>query len=984
MARRKLSRDAHKVLKPLQNLEFQITVNYKITSFFVQLLSREHLKVNNLYSYKYLRMGELFLPIIPAKLEKVAPRKLFTLTPPSRATLKERMEEHKRVLSAMGVTDLNSLGTLEISGEVRPEAGVLTPLRQGALQPRHVDTPFHSTWRAKTGARPKVTTVRGRKVRSISMEKIGGTAKLLKAKRFPIRVTSSGRVFRQPARPRDIFDAPTTLPLNKAYWAATSIEIADDTTIILQQPHRFLVMIAPKINIGKNVTITWQQEIKRAPDPPQTPSPPPPAPNSTSKYAYHGEEGNEGSTGGPGPSGDLGPEIEIWTLNMEGDSPVIFVAGQDGFEGGRGGNGSRGGQGGGGRRRGEDCDPPAGNSGNGGKGGRAGDGGPGGNGGHGGRFSLLAPGETILRYAAQGFYIDASGGAPGRGGLPGDPGPGGHPGFYGGQPGDCEDDGHYGSTGRRGDEGSLGPDGDPGGHYSDALSLVPIDEETFWIAFEKPNIVTLSVPEAIEGDVVMAYGERFTRSDIVLVGEDPMVGSPTTVVSDTLLSFTVPATEGGSQPVRVRQEDGTLSNRATLIIMPVVNHAEQEQEGVVVRSTDPTPARFAPGSEVKLIGSGFAPDAFVQVLDEYVTGSDVQFIDPRTLVFKLVRPTSTPRAPDEGDATGDAGEAVEVRVVLATSETSDPITMKLDTFKMAVFGDSIMWGQGLQEPYKFHSLVEQYIRQNKSDIGVYKAVRAHSGAVIGKGDEGLKDPLHGEINTSCPTILQQVDAYEGDPKAVDLVLLNGGINDVNLGEIVDPTADSDLVVRVHERCYKRMRNLLTKVTGKFERAKVVVTGYYQIVSEDSDLTFLTYLLSYCLWFLGHIGWVVGMIVSDSMKDTMVQRSRIFVEEANAKIQMAVEEMNSHPPGVFFAKPLFVTAHAIFAPNSRLWRINSDLSPQDTPEAGGVAPVRIEQCANAPQDRLADGFFVCSRASVGHPNVRGAVQYALAIERLPII
>jgi len=124
------------------------------------------------------------------------------------------------------------------------------------------------------------------------------------------------------------------------------------------------------------------------------------------------------------------------------------------------------------------------------------------------------------------------------------------------------------------------------------------------------------------------------------------------------LSFTVSEkAEGGSQPVRVRQQDGTLSNRATLIIMPVVKYAEQQQEGEIVRSIDPTPARFEPGSQVKLVGGGFAPNAHIQVLDVFVTDSDVQFIDSQNLVFKLVRPTSTPRAPDEGDATGDAGDS---------------------------------------------------------------------------------------------------------------------------------------------------------------------------------------------------------------------------------------------------------------------------------------------------------------------------------------
>jgi lysophospholipase L1-like esterase len=904
--------------------------------------------------------------------EELLPGKTFTLVPPPRETVADRMKEHKRVLSAMGVTDLSSLGTLEISGAVIPDAGIFIPGMVVEDQPPLVARAFYSARRAGIDARLGLTN-RDRLVSSPTIVKFSGTADLLKARRFPM---------------------PSTLPINTAYWAATSIVIADDTTIILQPPHLFLVMIAPQIKIGRNVTITWQREVKTVPDPPDPPLRPPQEPRSTSRYASKGKPGVPGGPGGPGWEGDPGPEIEIWTLNMEGDNPVLDVAGQDGFDGGRGGNGGPGGHGQPGRERGPDCDPPAGISGWGGDGGKAGDGGLGGNGGHGGKYSFYAPGETILRFVAQGFYIDASGGARGRGGLPGDPGPGGGWGVFDYPDATgltCEDDGWRGQPGQRGTEGSPGLDGKPGGHYSNALGLVPIDEETFWIEFEAPHIMDLSVHKAVEGDVIAVFGERFTSADVVLVGKAG-IESSTTFESPTELSFIVPPAEGGKQPVRVRQLDGTLSNRDTLRILPVVHHAEQQQDGEIVRSTDTPPARFGPGSQVKLVGSGFAPRVHIQVLDQYVTDSDVQYIDSQTLVFKLVRPVSTPRATDTADAAGDA-EPVEVHVVLATAETSSPITLLLDTFKLVVFGDSITWGQGLQEPYKFHSLVEQYIRDQRSDIGVYKTVRAHSGAVIGanRSEVASKPQLPGEINTGEPTIIQQVNAYQGNPDAVDLILLDGGINDIPPREILNPLAESNLVEETKQHCLDDMNKLLTQVMVKFKKARVVVTGYYRIVAEGSDLDLLAAYLSYCFfWPLGGVGWVIGHVISEELMDKMVERSRIFKEEANANLKKAVDEINANRPseyegpGVLFADPLFGPAHAIFMPNSWLWGLNPDLSPQDTPEAGGVAPERAEQCNCAPPDRLADGQMVCARASAGHPNVRGAVEYANAIKQLPIL
>jgi hypothetical protein len=49
---------------------------------------------------------------------------------------------------------------------------------------------------------------------------------------------------------------------------------------------------------------------------------------------------------------------------------------------------------------------------------------------------------------------------------------------------------------------------------------------------------------------------------------------------------------------------------------------------------------------------------------------------------------------------------------------------------MLVFGDSIMWGQGLKEEYKFHSIVENHIKSNLAGVQVNKKVMAHSGALL--------------------------------------------------------------------------------------------------------------------------------------------------------------------------------------------------------------------------------------------------------------
>src|SRR5262249_3937749 len=119
------------------------------------------------------------------------------------------------------------------------------------------------------------------------------------------------------------------------------IEIADDTTIIFQQPHHWLVIIANKITVGSNVTFTWEQVAKETPPQPTKLAALSPPPTSTTMGGTDGQNGADGGPGGPGPSGDDGPEVEIWTLKIN-RLPAMLLSGQNGFRGGTGQDGQDG------------------------------------------------------------------------------------------------------------------------------------------------------------------------------------------------------------------------------------------------------------------------------------------------------------------------------------------------------------------------------------------------------------------------------------------------------------------------------------------------------------------------------------------------------------------------------------------------------------------------------------------------------------------
>jgi len=132
-------------------------------------------------------------------------------------------------------------------------------------------------------------------------------------------------------------------------------------------------------------------------------------------------------------------------------------------------------------------------------------------------------------------------------------------------------------------------------------------------------------------------------------------------------------------------------------------------------------------------------------------------------------------------------------------------------YNVLIVGDSIMWGQGLREEQKFYALAADNFRNNilrgqhHINANVVRIVRAHSGATIGVGDNTSMRPINGEVPTNYSTILQQVGqparVYHEmpHPDTISLVLVNGGINDIGVDFILNPTTrESDIVMKCQQ------------------------------------------------------------------------------------------------------------------------------------------------------------------------------------------
>ncbi|MEO7652254.1 MAG: SGNH/GDSL hydrolase family protein [Bryobacteraceae bacterium] len=290
---------------------------------------------------------------------------------------------------------------------------------------------------------------------------------------------------------------------------------------------------------------------------------------------------------------------------------------------------------------------------------------------------------------------------------------------------------------------------------------------------------------------------------------------------------------------------------------------------------------------------------------------------------------------------------------------------------MVVLGDSVPWGQGLGEQQKYQFIVENELAARYPDIS--KVALAHSGAVIGAGLDRAAAAIHGEVPAPHPTMLEQCEGYTHKPDSVRLVLVNGGINDIDIRVILNPLISPVFLhANIKLVCLDDMLVLLRALSARFSHpdCRILLTGYYPVLSPRSHVPWIPGLLDYygiaCPSFLD-AGAVIGEVVRHSMQ---------FWKESTDCLEIAVAECNrlvGGPPRVFFVNPPFTEDNAVFAPNPWLYGLNPDFSPED--------PIAAERHAACdlhikPVDFL--GREGCYRASAGHPNAIGSLAYAKAI------
>ena len=338
-----------------------------------------------------------------------------------------------------------------------------------------------------------------------------------------------------------------------------------------------------------------------------------------------------------------------------------------------------------------------------------------------------------------------------------------------------------------------------------------------------------------------------------------------------------------------------------------------------------------------------------------------------------------------------------------------------DPLQMLVLGDSIMWGQGLKPEQKFTWRIKCWL-QEKTGREVQTRIEAHSGALLAGASSTPPrfKSNDGEVNLPFPTINEQVDnalRFYGESRSkVDLILVDGCVNDVDVSNLLNAGTTTEWMrERITTSCHAGMHDLLRRITDSFPNAHVVVTGYYRMISSDTeDNAFIRLLVKK----LNSGRAAAERMTYKEMREKLITLSELWYKVSTWELSEAVRKVNAElgerslSPRVMFVEIEFWPEHSFSASNTLLWNFmfgSTNLSgfrkiiialtlgtaaykPNDDVRESRVrscndtfkAPKGQKETEPEKRDRK-NRLLICRYASLGHPNQMGALIYAEAIK-----
>jgi hypothetical protein len=327
-------------------------------------------------------------------------------------------------------------------------------------------------------------------------------------------------------------------------------------------------------------------------------------------------------------------------------------------------------------------------------------------------------------------------------------------------------------------------------------------------------------------------------------------------------------------------------------------------------------------------------------------------------------------------------------------------------FNLLVLGDSISWGQGLRDEHKAWYQVKTWL-EDSTGRKVRERVEAHSGAVIGSPGDSGGNPvpsLDPEVNRGLPSVNNQIDnalrSYP-DPSLVDLVLVDGCINDVDARRLLNAVNTPDGIRELaHEKCGPPVEAMLTRIMTSFPKAHVIITGYYPILSEktESDL-FMRALVK--RFYSG-----TAPMKDKQLRERLIEISREWYLASNQMLAGATKKVDAQSAAkgsrqqALFAEIAFLPEHSFAAPQSRLWGFDASflrkllvilflgrVTLKTNDERRNQRRNSCKEIFKPPPHETKDQerarknrIMLCQLAAIGHPNREGASMYAEAIGR----
>ncbi len=322
--------------------------------------------------------------------------------------------------------------------------------------------------------------------------------------------------------------------------------------------------------------------------------------------------------------------------------------------------------------------------------------------------------------------------------------------------------------------------------------------------------------------------------------------------------------------------------------------------------------------------------------------------------------------------------------------------------RIVAAGDSVMWGQGLNHADKFPAQIAAQYEQLAGRKATLE-MRAHSGATLATRENDVLKTLadaDSEVPRHDKSITKQVEEV-ANPETVDLLILNGCINDISPTNLVlrnlKDAQPSYWKAEAQAKCLGPMTTLLGEALKRFPKANIVVTGYYPLFTKEPPQPGQGLLDKFAKktglkkfpnvpklpdalvknaidWACGshNVKCIAGLLLNKGeLSDGLALKSQWWVEESDKALGKAVDDANAAVGAhrVAFAPVVFAPGEGIGQAKSKLWNFG---------EIDKKFQHRVDACNQASKKEPKLDPKECSVASVFHPNLAGTKLYTAAV------